>query len=394
MKSMRLCATLILSAVAVTRVGLAAQGNPPPPLVQPVAPAPAVSGPLIQFDNPSFDFGKASLGEKVRHNYIVTNTGTEPLQITNVHPSCHCTAAGDWSHSPPIEPGKTVQIPVQLDTSGMNGPVTRTIDVYSNAKNEPRKTLLLKGTVWKPIDVTPSVALLNIPPDATNEVTTTVRIVNQTDNPVTISNPVSANDKVFTALLKETKPGKEYDLLVTSHPPYNPGNAPGTITLTTSLASSPTISVPVTASVPQPIQIYPAQIFVNAAPDRWTTNKVTIHANTSNVLVLSNPKASDSRIHVEIQPMTPAKGMFNLMVAFPPGFQAEPGKPTEVTVESNHPRFPTIQIPIRDYARGRPVTAFASRQKPNPPAVQSSTLTSNASSTHQNPPPPPTAAHP
>ena len=102
--------------------------------------------------------------------------------------------------------------------------------------------------------------------------------------------------------------------------------------------------------------------------DRWITNRVTIHGNTTNVLVLSNPKASDSRIHVELQPMGP-KGMYSLLVAIPPGFQAEPGKPTEVTVESNHPRSPLIQIPIRQYPRRTPYAAMKGRPNPPPPPV-------------------------
>ena len=76
MKAMRLCTTLILSAMTVASVRLAAQGNPPAaagsPAAAPVsAPAP---GPILQADNPRYDFGKAAAGEKVRHTYIITNT--------------------------------------------------------------------------------------------------------------------------------------------------------------------------------------------------------------------------------------------------------------------------------------------------------------------------------
>jgi hypothetical protein len=386
MKSMRLCVTLILSVVTAASVRLAARDNPPPPLAQPAAaPAPSASGPLIQVDNPTYEFGKAAVGDKVRHTYIVTNDGNETLQISNVHPSCGCTTVGDWTHN--IAPGQSGQIAVQFDTSRYGGgpPITKSIEVTSNAKNAPRTTLYIKGSVWKPIEVTPTVAVLSIPPDSTGEVTTTVKIVNQTDNPVTISDPVSAN-KLFTAVLKETKPGKEYELLITSQPPYTPGNSPGTITVHTTLAGTPTISVPVSASVAQAIQIFPPQITLNTMPDRWITNRVTIHGNTTNVLVLSKPKASDSRIYVELQPTGP-KGMFNLMVAFPPGYQVEAGKSEEVTLESNHPRFPLIQIPIKQYPRRTPVAAMAPHLNPRP--VPSLALTNNAALTQKNPPTPP-----
>jgi len=395
---MRLCATLILSALAAVSVRLAAQSNTPLPAFHPgVAPAspaavtPAaampVAGPLIAVDNPTYDFGKASVGEKVHHTYMVTNTGTETLQISNVHPSCGCTTVGGWTTN--IAPGKSGQIAVQFDTSRYGGgpPVRKTIEVYSNAKNEPRKTLMLSGSVWKPIEVTPTVAVLSIPPDATNEMTTTVRLVNQTENPIIMSNATSANH-LFTVELKEIKAGKEYQLVITSHPPYTPGNLPGTVSVNTSLPGTPIISVPVTASVAQPIQIFPPQITLNATQDHWITNNVAIHGNTTNVLTLSQPKASDSRIYTELQSKGP-KGMFNLVVAFPPGFQLETGKTAEVTLESNNPHVPLITIPIREYPRARPVGAMAAR--PMPPRIQSPPVSTNVAVTH---PAPPIPAHP
>jgi hypothetical protein len=144
----------------------------------------------------------------------------------------------------------------------------------------------------------------------------------------------------------------------------------------------------VTASVAQPIQIFPPQITLNAMPDRWITNRVTIHGNTTNALTLSPPKASDSRIYVELQPMMPAKGMFNLLVAFPPGFQLEPGKTAEVTLESNNPRIPLIQIPIRENIRPRPVGAMAVHPNLPPKPAPSAILTNNAVLTSKTPPAP------
>ena len=390
---MRLGATLILFALTTASVRLAAQSNtvlPPSHLTfaQGSAAAVPTAGPLITVDNPTYDFGKAAVGEKIHHTYMVTNTGIEMLQISNVHPSCGCTTVGGWTTN--IAPGQSGQIAVQFDTSRYGGgpPVRKTIEVYSNAKNEPRKTLMLSGSVWKPIDVSPTVAVISIPPDATNEMTATVQLVNQTTNPITISNPTSANH-LFTVELKEVKPGMEYQLVITSHPPYTPGNLPGTVSVNTTLAGTPIINVPVTASVAQPVQIFPPQITLSPAPDHWITNNVEIHGNTTNVLVLSQPKASDSRIYTELQAKGP-RGMFNLVVAFPPGFQLETGTTAEVTLESNNPHVPQIRIPIREYPRARPVGAMARTAAPHIPSPVSST---NMALTHQAPPTPP-AAHP
>jgi len=374
MKSMRFCVTLILSIMTAATVRVAAQSNQPPP-------ASPASGPIIEFDNATYDFGRAATGEKVRHTYVVTNTGNQLLEITNVHPGCHCTTVGDWTHA--VQPGQTGQISLQFDTTGLNGTVTRTIDVYSNAKNKGRETLYLKGIVWKPFDVSPGIAVITVPPDSTNEMTMTVRIVNQMESPVVVSNPVSAN-RLFSAVLKEIKPGKEYQLAVTAKPPFSPGNSPGTITLNTSYPGSPFINVPVSANVAPPIQIYPSQINLNSLPDRWTTNRVTIRGNTTNLLLaLSNPKVSDSQIQVELQ-ATASKGMYNLAVAFPPGFHLAPGQKAEVTVESNHPRLPVVNIPIMEYPHSRPISGV---RHPNPRPISPSLLTNSASASPMHPAP-------
>jgi hypothetical protein len=399
MKSMRLCATLILSATTLTGLRLTAQGNPPPPpaasppaallpatppqAAPATAPAAAGSGAIIQVDNPKYDFGKAMAGEKVLHTYVITNTGNAVLHITKVAPSCHCTTVGNWTHD--IEPGKTGEITVQLDTTGFGGgaPVQRMVTVTSDAKNDPRLGLQIKGTVWKPIDVSPNTAMINIAPDSDETATATVRIVNHTENPVTVSNAVCANHSV-TPTLKEIQAGKEYELVVTAQPPFNQGTSWATVTLNTSLTNTPTINVQVMVRVQPAIQIYPAQIMANLVPDRWTTNKVTIHSTTTNLLALSNPKASDSRIQVDLQSLGP-KGMFSLVTVFPPGFKLEPGQHAEVTVESNHPRFPVIKIPITDAPHAKPVAswpAHANPQQAGAPALPA------------NPNPPPVAGHP
>jgi hypothetical protein len=396
MKSMRLYAALILSVMTAAAVRLAAQPAPPPTSFSaapapsapaatgsPAAKAPAdLSGPIIQVDNATFDFGKAQTGEKVHHKYVITNTGNATLHITNVQPSCHCTTAGDWSHD--IEPGKTGEISVQLDTSGFGGgaPVQRTVTVYSNAKNDPRKLLLIRGSVWKPIEISPATAVMSVAPDASNAVTT-VRVLNKTGNPITFSNAVSTKS-FLNVTMKEIKAGQEYELSITAQAPFTPGASWGSITVSTSLSNTPTLNVPVMVSVVPAIQVYPAQIVMNLLPGRWTTNRVTIHGTTTNLLSLSNAKASDSRIQVNLLPMGP-KGMFNLVVAFPPDFKLEAGQHAEVTVESNHPRFPVIKVPIVEYPHRKPVAALPPHQNPLQPPPAAFPANTNA---------PQAAAHP
>ena len=63
------------------------------------APAPeavavaAAAGPAttVALSESNFAFGKIKKGDKVEHVYEVTNTGTNPLVISEVKPACGCT---------------------------------------------------------------------------------------------------------------------------------------------------------------------------------------------------------------------------------------------------------------------------------------------------------------
>ena len=56
--------------------------------------APASNQPLttVALSESNFDFGKIKKGDKVEHVYEITNTGTNPLIISEVKPGCGCTA--------------------------------------------------------------------------------------------------------------------------------------------------------------------------------------------------------------------------------------------------------------------------------------------------------------
>ena len=160
--------------------------------------------------------------------------GSATLIIASVNPSCHCTTAGNWTHE--IAPGQTGVIPIEFDGKVPPMSVIKEVAVISNAKNDPHASLRLKGVIWKPIDAIPQYAVISVAADATNSASTTVRILNQTDEPVTFSEPVSSSPS-FTAELRANtnKPGKEYELIATALPPFVVGTTQGTITLKTSL---------------------------------------------------------------------------------------------------------------------------------------------------------------
>ena len=143
-------------------------------------------GPKIQFDTPVYDFGRISAGVVVKHSYIFTNVGDQQLIITNVQPTCGCTAAADWSRQ--VEPGNIGTIPIQFNSANFGGPVTKMITVVCNDKTQPTVHLQIKGTIWKPIDVTPAYAVINVPPECAGG-SATIKILNNAEEALTLGTP-------------------------------------------------------------------------------------------------------------------------------------------------------------------------------------------------------------
>ena len=111
------------------------------------------TGPYIEVDKTVHDYGDIERGGDPYCFFEVTNTGTEPLIISNAKGSCGCTVP-EWSREP-IMPGKTSEIKVRYDTKRV-GPINKTVTLTSNATNEPALVLRIKGNVKpEPVDKAP-----------------------------------------------------------------------------------------------------------------------------------------------------------------------------------------------------------------------------------------------
>ncbi|MBW2936586.1 DUF1573 domain-containing protein [Aureisphaera sp. CAU 1614] len=97
----------------------------------------------IEFKSDTIDYGEIAKGSDGVRVFEFTNTGSEPLIISDVKSSCGCTVPE--KPKDPIAPGKNGQIKVKYDTNRV-GPIRKTVTVYSNA-TEPIKALKIKGEV-------------------------------------------------------------------------------------------------------------------------------------------------------------------------------------------------------------------------------------------------------
>lgn len=229
---------LVVVAVCAAARGWAQTQNPTARAVG--ATADKTSAPTIEFAKPVFDAGSLTAGAVVRHEYGFTNLGTAPLMVTAVEPSCGCTTIEKWTTR--VEAGQTGTVPIYFDSTGLNGEISRWIVVVSNDPVQPKAMLTLKAMVRDPIERSPGSAIFTPAAGALASETKLIRIINRTAEPLDLSAPTVGN-RAFAAELKTIVPGREFELRVTTVPPFVPGTVRAAITINTNLSQVPVLTV-------------------------------------------------------------------------------------------------------------------------------------------------------
>lgn len=101
-------------------------------------------GAVIEVENETIDYGTIKHNADGKREFIVKNTGNEPLIITKTKGSCGCTVPK--APKEPIMPGQSAVIEVKYATNRV-GAFSKTVTVNSNAVNQPTMTLRIKGKV-------------------------------------------------------------------------------------------------------------------------------------------------------------------------------------------------------------------------------------------------------
>ncbi|MEE4198747.1 MAG: DUF1573 domain-containing protein [Bacteroidales bacterium] len=103
-------------------------------------------GAKISFEKDVHDFGKIKEeGGTVEYEFKFTNTGDEPLVITNVRTTCGCTSP-TWTQKP-VLPGQKGFVKAAFDPGNRPGNFNKSIIVSTNTINTSRVVLRITGEV-------------------------------------------------------------------------------------------------------------------------------------------------------------------------------------------------------------------------------------------------------
>jgi hypothetical protein len=105
---------------------------------------PLTGGPQISVDKEVHDYGTIKQGANGACEFAITNTGSEPLIISNAKGSCGCTVP-EWPKEP-IMPGQTANMTVRYDTKRV-GTINKSVTITSNAADKSNLVVRIKGNV-------------------------------------------------------------------------------------------------------------------------------------------------------------------------------------------------------------------------------------------------------
>ena len=98
----------------------------------------------FKFEKETHDFGKIPQGKPVSVNFKFTNTGEEPLIISNVESTCGCTVP-KYTTTPVLK-GQTGIITVTFNAASVQPSFAKAVTIKSNARTSI-KLLYIKGEV-------------------------------------------------------------------------------------------------------------------------------------------------------------------------------------------------------------------------------------------------------
>jgi len=308
--------------------------------------------PKIQFEQMIHDFGRVRSGAIMKHEFTFTNAGNADLVIDNVLPACGCTTITEFTRT--IPPGGKASLTLEFNSFSLQGEQIKTMLVKSNDPVQPNLVLQLKGIYWTPIEIYPLTALLFLPPHTDQKLSTTVRVVNQMEQPLKLEAPVSSVPQL-TARVSEATPGKEFHVVVDTVPPFAHQDIQATIRLATNSKETPSIEINVVVIAQPEILITPAQMFLPvelpAISEPYTIN---IRNQSPNAITLKDAACNAPGAKVELREITAGKD-FELVVRFSQEMAKDPAQPYQITVNTSLASQPQVSIPVQ-FIRPPPVS--------------------------------------
>jgi len=179
------------------------------------------------------DLGDLYSGQKVHQIVTIKNIGTDTLRIKEIKPTCGCTAALLKDEKRNLGPSESVKLIVDFNSKGLTGTVTKSVNIFSNDKENPQTTVLITSFIAERLKIVPPWIYFYVSKLDT-VYNGTVMLSNKSKiHPLKILSVNSKSENLKIELVKENiLPGEDVKLKVKFYP-LKPENSQDLIEVTT-----------------------------------------------------------------------------------------------------------------------------------------------------------------
>jgi hypothetical protein len=338
----------LLSAFAALLVvsAAAAQQAAPAPTAKP-AEGPK---PVIDITEKIKDFGTVPKGEKIRADFQVRNTGTAPLEISQVRPTCGCTVA-DFDHT--IPPGGTGKIDAEVDTTGFSGPISKAVLVFSNDPATPQVNLVIKADVRAFIEVLPRPLIIfrNVLQGEPATEKLVLVSADGSDFKITDASASGGPYKLAYRQLPEKeripdRKGSQWELNVTVPADAPEGMLNQKIVVKTTAPKAPEVTINVTGAVRPVVQVIPGEVNFGTVPGDALVghNVLVINNRQGSELQLTDVAVDNTNFSTEVIPLQ-AGQRYQVAVSMKAGVPKGEQKAT-LKITTSDPLRKLIEVPV------------------------------------------------
>lgn len=231
--------------------------------------APSAPAPKLVLVDEKKDVGVVPKGEIIHATFVLKNEGKADLHITDVKPSCGCTAP---EYDKTIKPGAEGKVVLNVDTKTFQGPMSKSALVLTDDPEKAQVTLFVMFNV-KPFVDTHPVGFFRLQA-LTGEVATSELILSSDEADFKPSKVEPPNSYLKATLVPATaaekvagKGANQWKVTVTTTPDAPEGLLGGYVKVATGAAKQPELSLAISGYIKPTLSITPLSVnFGNFEP--------------------------------------------------------------------------------------------------------------------------------
>jgi hypothetical protein len=314
----------------------------------------AFAQPKLVLSQESWDFGPVWHPATPTLTLMLKNDGDAELKISEVKPTCGCTHATLGRNA--IPPGQTSELKIVYNTEGKQDKVGSSVIIQSDDPAQPKIEFHISGFVKRAVRRIPTGGLEMRTLDPNPGQTVTVRLENQTDQPMK-PELLSCTVPGLEVELKEITAGQVYDAVARTTQPLRHGVTRGELVFATGLAREARVSVSATLqhmwiADPVPLAVLIQQA-ASGQPKPRTIN-LNYYGTLEDFRVTGASCKQVPDLHVAIEAPRPAgSGLASTKIKsivstrlppLTPGDLPKGGLVIEYT--TNDPACPQVEVPV------------------------------------------------